>query len=60
MNMTLRRFAALLERAAAPAATALDFERAVAADEQRRRERGPSKLARRLRRKHELGHAGAF
>lgn len=58
MMMTLRRLGALAARAeglggmhVAVFANALD---------QRTVERAPSKLARRLRRKHELGMAGAF
>lgn len=60
MNMTLRRLAPLVARASEDAATDADVNRLGLALALRRHERGPSKLARRLRRKATLGRAGAF
>jgi len=60
MHMTLRRLAPLMQAAKAPFATQADGRRALKAVEQRIKERGASKLQRRLRRKAELGRAGAF
>lgn len=59
MHMTLRRLAPLMLAAKLPAATQLEGARALNAVEQRIRERGASKLQRRLRRKIELGRNGA-
>ena len=58
--MTLRRLAPLLYRAADELATKMDIDQLAGALRKRRRERGSSKLGRRLRRKHELGRAGSF
>lgn len=52
MMMTLRRLARLLDNG--------DVVRLASALAQRRAERKPSKLGRRLRRKHLAGRAGAF
>ena len=60
MMMTLRRLAPLVARASETSATSDDVVSLGVALAKRRRERGPSKLARRLRRKHALGLAGAF
>lgn len=60
MMMTLRRLAPLIARVAQNSATSDDVVSLGVALAQRRRERGPSKLARRMRRKHALGLAGAF
>ncbi len=58
--MTLRRLAPLINHARRKKATDQDREKASAAIALRAMQRGPSKLARRLRRKRELGLAGAF
>lgn len=58
--MTLRRLAPLIARATETFSTSTDVVRLGVALAQRRRERGPSKLSRRLRRNVELGRAGAF
>lgn len=58
--MTLRRIAPLLHRASAELRTQGDIDQLARAIDVRRRERGTSKLGRRLRRKHELGRDGAF
>lgn len=60
MNMTLRRLAPILLAASDEGAGAFQLEKAAAARAQRKKERGPSKLARRLRRKTELGRSGSF
>lgn len=60
MHMTLSRLHGLMQRALDKRADQAAINRAALALEQRRAERGPSKLARRLRRKGELGLAGAF
>ena len=58
--MTLRRLSALHARAVRPTSNRTDLAVLARALAQRTNERGPSKLARRLYRKHELGRAGAF
>ena len=60
MNMTLRLLATVGARAARPTATPNDAHLLELARAQRKAERGPSKLARRLTRKAALGRAGAF
>jgi hypothetical protein len=60
MMMTLRRLGALKARAASPSANAADIALAMVAVSQRMGERNASKLARRMRRKHELGRSGAI
>lgn len=58
--MTLRRIAPLLHRASGKLATQGDLNQLARAIDVRRRQRGTSKLGRRLRRKHELGRDGSF
>lgn len=60
MHLTLRRLRVLLDLASAPGANSEDKARLFRACEQRRRERGPNKLRRRLTRKVALGRSGAF
>lgn len=60
MNMTLKRLAPILLAIKRPGAGAFELAVAEAALAQRKQERGPSKLARRLTRKHALGRSGAF
>jgi aspartate aminotransferase-like enzyme len=60
MFMTLVRHRGLMERAKSPLATPADIHRACDATVQRIKERGFSKLARRLRRKVALGRSGSF
>ena len=60
MFMTLNRLGGLIARAKSPHATQTDVERVTYAKVERHHERGPSKLARRMRRKSQLGMAGAF
>ncbi len=60
MHMTLKRLAPILLAIKRPGAGAPELETAAAALAQRKQERGPSKLARRLRRKHALGRSGSF
>lgn len=60
MHMTLKRLAPILLAATWPGASAPAVATAMVELAQRKRERGPSKLARRLRRKRELGRSGSF
>lgn len=62
MMMTLRRLAALADRVRNASPTHAESNAMVLSNTValRARERGPSKLARRMRRKGELGMMGAF
>lgn len=58
--MTLKRLAPIMLATTRPGAGAAELAAAEAAVAQRKKERGPSKLARRLTRKVALGRSGAF
>lgn len=60
MHMTVARLAIFALGADRPTATEADHGALALATAQRKAERGPSKLARRLTRKAALGLAGAF